>query len=311
MLSPRPSARALLASILALGCAFPARAAPRFASFTLENDFFAGYDRHYTNGLQLALLADSRWSADGTAVVALGQRIYTPSDTDVEPPDPADRPYAGWLYAMADLRTRAAPTVDHLTLTAGVAGPASGARQVQDAVHRLLREPISKGWDRQLRSRPTLMAGFERAWPAVLQMPLGGRRLDLALRVGATLGTPYTYADAGAVLRYGSSLPADLPATHISIGPPRDGFRGSRRFGWYAWAGIDARAVGYNTFIEGATFGDRPRVEREPLGYDAQAGVALAWPGARLGFCLVQRSKEFDRQQGDDRYGQLAVSFAY
>lgn len=321
---PMPG-RALLAALLALCAAGPALAgAPRLASFTFENDFFAGYDRHYTNGVQLAFLADIaaapealraasplRWSADPQAVVAVGQRIYTPADTDIESPDPHDRPYAGWLYAMTDVRTRAAPTIDHLTVTVGVAGPASLARQSQDLVHRMLGEPGAKGWDSQVRNRPTVMAAFERAWPAVASGALGSGRFDLALRAGASVGTPLTYAGAGAVLRYGRNLPSDLPVTHISLGPPRDGFRGSTGFGWYAWTGVDAHAVAYNLFIDGSTFGAAPQVKREPFGYDVQLGVAAVWPTARLGFTLVQRSREFAAQQGADRFGQLVVSFAY
>ncbi len=142
-------------------CGGAARAEPpRFASFTFENDFFAGYDRHYTNGMQIAFLTDIAnapavlrengplaWSADPQVVLAIGQRIYTPTNTDISPPDPNDRPYAGWLYLMTDVRTRAAPTIDHLTLTLGMVGPASGARQTQDLVHSGLGEVESEGWD--------------------------------------------------------------------------------------------------------------------------------------------------------------------
>jgi hypothetical protein len=317
--------QALLFAFAALLPAAGARAEPpRFASFTFENDFFAGYDRHYTNGVQLAFLADIAqapealrghgplaWSADPQAVVAIGQRIYTPTNTDISPPDPSDRPYAGWLYAMADVRTRAAPTIDHLTITLGLVGPASGASQTQDFAHRVLGEPDSKGWDYQVRPRATFMAGFERAWPGVASGDFAGLRYDLATRVGATAGTPMTYAAAGAVLRFGRNLPADLPVTHISLGPPRDGFRGTPTFGWYAWAGVDARAVAYNTFIQGDTFGDASHVTREPYGYDTQVGIAAAWPVARVGFTLVQRSREFQGQHGPDRFGQLAISFSY
>ena len=316
---------ALLIAVATLAMAAGARAEPaRFASLTLENDFFTGSDRHYTNGVQLAFLADIAkapealrehgplaWSADPQAVLAIGQRIYTPANTDIDPPDPNDRPYAGWLYLMTDVRTRAAATIDHLTITAGLVGPASGASQTQDFTHRLLGEVNSKGWDSQVRPRATFMAGFERAWPGIAFGDFAGLRYDLATRVGATVGTPMTYADAGAVLRYGRNLPADLPVTHISLGPPRDGFRGAPAFGWYAWAGIDARAVAYNTFIQGDTFNDASHVRREPYGYDAQVGIAATWSAARVGFTLVQRSREFVGQSGPDRFGQLAVSFAY
>ena len=292
----------------------------RFVSLTIENDFFAGYDRHFTNGMQAAFLTDldraPDWlrsrSADPQAVIAIGQRIYTPTNTDTAIPVPYDRPYAGWVYMMGDLRTRAQPTIDHVSVAVGMVGPASGARQTQNNVHDLLGDGTAKGWDTQVRNRPTFMAGFERAWPNVVQGALGSHhRWDVALRVGATAGTPLTYASAGTVLRVGSNLPTDLPVTHISLGPPRDGFRGAAQFGWYLWAGFDAHAVVYNAFLEGSTYAGGSHVDRRDFGADTQVGVAAVWPRARLGFTIVQRSKEFAGQGGNDRFGQLAVSFTY
>ena len=309
----------LLAAFLVAAAASPSFAEPRFTSLTFENDFFAGYDKHYTNGIQAAFLAELQgapgWlrslSTDPHAVVALGQRIYTPTNTDIAIPEPYDRPYAGWIYAMGDLRTRATPTVDHLTVTVGMIGPASGAREMQNNVHHMTRGASAKGWDTQVRNRPTLMAGYERAWPRVAQGTFGARQVDLALRAGATVGSPLTYADVGAIVRYGSQLPSDLPVIHISLGPPRDGFRGTPQFGWYVWTAVDVRAVGYNAFIQAPTFAGGPRVSREKYGHDFQGGVALVWPTSRIGFTMVQRTKEFESQQGSDRYGQLAVSFAF
>ena len=134
--------RWLLAVTAAAGAVSALAAAPRFVSFTFENDFFAGYDRHYTNGLQAAWLVDRgelpdflasmppvRWSADPQVVVAVGQRIYTPADIDREEADPNDRPYAGWLYLLADVRTRSGATIDHVTAGVGMVGPAAGGRR--------------------------------------------------------------------------------------------------------------------------------------------------------------------------------------
>jgi hypothetical protein len=309
----------IVAAALGLALAMPSFAETRFVAFTFENDFFAGYDRHYTNGVQAAFLADlhgaPRWvrslTADPQAVIAVGQRIYTPSDKDVRIPQPDDRPYAGWVYVMGELRTRAAPTIDHFTVTVGMIGPASGARQTQNGIHHLLRQDAAEGWDTQVRNRATLMAGYERAWPRVAQGTFANRQVDLSMRIGASAGTPLTYADVGAVLRYGSNLPSDIPVTHISLGPPRDGFRGTPQFGWYVWAGLDVRAVAYNSFIQAPAFSDAPHVSRNKFGNDVQLGMAFAWPHARVGFTMVQRSSEFKAQQGSDRFGQLALSFAF
>jgi len=316
------AAAAVFAALAGTAMADPTPA--RLASLTFENDFFAGYDRHYTNGLQAAFLVDRsrmprwlqaappiKWSAEPQVVFAAGQRIYTPADTIAAIPDPADRPYAGWAYVMADVRTRSAGTIDHVTASLGVVGPASLARQTQDFAHNILGEQDSNGWSHQLHNEPALLLGYERAWPAVASGRFGGEDYDVALRVGGDIGNVMTYADAGAVLRVGRNLPSDIPVTHISLGPPRDGYRGTAQFGWYGWIGLDGRAVAHNIFIQGNTFRDSPGVTLETFGGDLQVGVALAWPTARVGFTYVERSREFEGQPSPDRFGQLTLSLAY
>ena len=294
----------------------------RFASITLENDFFMGSDSHYTNGFQAAVLVDRqslprwleavppiRWSADPEIMFALGQRIYTPTNTDSFRPDPTDRPYAGWLYLMVDVMTRSDEVIDHASLSVGVIGPPSLGRQAQNGVHRLTRTNTANGWDSQLGTEPTLMLGYERAWPGILRGSAGD--WDVTLRWGAALGTPMTYANAGLVARWGRNLPADVPVTHISLGPPRDGYRGSSHTGWYAWLGLDGRAVARNAFIDGNLWKDSPGVERKPQGYDVALGAAVAWRTGRFGFTFIRRSAEFKGQKGADRFGQLTLSLPY
>lgn len=275
-------------------------------SLTIENDFFAGYDHHYTNGVQAAFVASP------STVFAVGQRIYTPTNTDARTPDPKDRPYAGWLYAMTDTRLPARDTIDHLTLSLGTVGPDALGRQAQDLVHRALGESRSQGWDSQIGSEVTAMVGYERAWPRVAAGRFDGTSWDLATRVGGAVGNVLTYASTGVVARFGRNLPDDIPVTHISLGPPRDGYRGAPEFGWYAWGGLDARYVARNMFIDGRMFHDDGyTVRRKPFGFDAQLGIAAAWPRARVGFTYIVRSREFDAQQGNDRFGQLSLSLAY
>ncbi len=297
-----------------------AAAEPHLVSLTVDNDFFVGLDQHYTSGIQAAFLADIapacclpplRWSVDEQALLAVGQRIYTPANTDRDVPDPRDRPYAGWTYLMADVRTRADTVTDHVSVTLGLVGPGSGGRRLQDWFHRSTSEPLSRGWDAQLRNEPTLMVGYERAWPAVAQLALGGGRADLAVRAGAVAGTPFTYAATGAVLRFGPNLPSDLPANPVSLAPSVEGFRGAARFGWYAWVGTEGRVVARNLFVQGNTFRASPGVGLRRFGLDGAAGVVAAWPAVRVGFTLVRRSLEFEGQGGADKYGQLTVSYMY
>lgn len=308
----------LLAGLLATA---PALAeGPRFVTLTIENDslLFRGLDRGYSSGLQLGVLLEKddlpawlreappfAWSDDRHVAFALGHRIYSPDDLTLDPPDPTDWPYAGWLYLMTDVRTRTGPVIDHLTATVGVVGQVARGQELQNAFHRIGDYPLARGWGSQVEDQFAWTIGYERAWRQEL-----GSRYDVTPRVGAVVGNVFTYASAGVVMRYGSVLPDDIPATTISLAPSRDGFRGAPHCGWYAWAGVDARAVARNIFIEGRKPGG-DTVKRETWGYDFQLGAAWLWPGGRAGFALVRRGPEFEGQKETDYFGQLTVSLAY
>ncbi len=301
-----------------------ALAEPTFVTIANDNDWFLHQDRHYTSGTHVAFVKDIddlpaswrgiaplRWSADRAVTWGFGQRLYTPGNLNPKPGEPPDRPFAGWIYLQADIRTQTGPTADHLLANVGYIGPAAGGRALQKIAHHVLGSRHISGWERQLRSEPTLTIGYDRSWPGLISATAGTLAIDVSPVVGAMAGNVYTYANAGLVARLGRNLPDDLPATHISLGTPSDGYRGAKTFGWYVWAGIDARAVARNVFLDGSTFRDSESVDRKPFQHDIQLGFVVAWPRARAGLTLVQRSREFDGQPFLDRFGSLSVSFAY
>jgi hypothetical protein len=297
-----------------------------YVSLTVDNDFFAGYDQHYTNGIQVAFSPDGtalpeairslpplRWSAEPRFTFAIGQRIYTPNEKTRAVPDPLDRPYGGWLYALADVRTKTGPQVDSVQASLGVIGPASFAEQTQNGYHRLIGAQRANGWDTQIDNKLAVLLGFERGWPKLVKSNVGGLDVDLTPRVGVTAGNVYTYANTGGVLRLGRNLPDDFAVTNISLGPPRDGYRASEstRFGWYVSIGTDVRLVGWNAFLDNHPVADGPGVKRKPFGADLQLGGALVWGKTRIGFTFVRRSKEFETQAKPDDFGQISASFAF
>src|SRR5258705_33039 len=314
------------AAILLAALSCPLTALGGEATLTLDNAFFGGFDRHSTNGFQLALLGDTASlpgplramhpfgdAVDKQYTFAIGQRIYTPADKSASPPDPADRPYAGWLYALAEFRMRRNNVLDHFMVSLGMVGPASLARQAQNAVHRITGSERAQGWDAQIRNEATVLLAYERAWPRAAPVSFdGGMQFDLTPRAGATIGNALTYANAGLIARLGRGLPDDFPATHISLGPPRDGYRAKTSSrGWYVWAGTDARAVGRNIFLDGNSFRSSANVDRKTFVWDAQLGAAATWGYQRLGFSVVRRSAEFTSQVKSDKFGQLTYSFQY
>ncbi|WP_460994321.1 lipid A-modifier LpxR family protein, partial [Staphylococcus aureus] len=60
-----------------------------------------------------------------------------------------------------------------------------------------------------------------------------------------------------------------------------------KKWGWYLFAGVDARAVARNIFLDGNTFKDSPSVDKFPLVADANAGLALTYDQLRISYTLV------------------------
>jgi hypothetical protein len=306
-------------------------------SVIVENDsLFFDSDEHYTQGLRFAYLGpdvagDSGWNrpfdalagllpvfAAGEAersrryALSIGQSFFTPEVISVNPPDPLDRPYAGWLYAGASLlQDTDRRMLEHLELQLGVVGPAALGEQVQRAWHDHVAGADPEGWDSQLPNEPGLVLSYERKWRLTLDGD-GSTGIDLIPEVGASVGNVFTYGQASLLLRFGRNLQADYgpprirPALSGTDYFNRDYLKGD--FGFYAYVGAQGRAVARDIFLDGSTFRSSPSVDKEPLVGDVQAGVSLFWrSGTRLDVSVVHRTEEFEHQDGAHVIG--AVSF--
>jgi lipid A 3-O-deacylase len=288
-------------------------------------------DRWYTQGLQLSYLSAPigttalDWLFPTTFTnptaprtrryeIVVGQTIFTPENTKLNPPDPRDRPYAGWLYAgLGWYQETNRSTLDHLEVQLGVVGPAALAKEMQTSFHQLLGQNSSQVWNFQLRNEPGIVVSYDHKWR--LGMPLGGGlAIDAIPEFGGSIGNVYTYGEAGLMLRFGSNLNADY-------GPPRirPALSGTTWFdrtqldgpvGWYLFGGVQGRAVARNIFLDGNTFTNSARVSKHVFVGDVSTGASLFWlDWAKLDFVLTWRSAEFAGQTEASRYGGFNLSF--
>lgn len=299
-------------------------------SLVIENDLVVRSDKDYTSGVRASWVTSPGntpgWAADlarriplfanwGSvrAEYALQQVIFTPRQTTLAIPDPRDRPYAGWTNVSFGLIGETGSLLDQLTISLGVVGPASLARQSQKLIHDIYRQASPRGWAYQLRDEPTIQLRYQRSWRALAAYTFNSDYgADLTPHAGGAIGNVYAFANAGLTLRVGKDLQQDFGPPRVGPGVSGSAFFGPRKsFGWYLFAGFEARAVARNIFLDGNTFRDGPRVSKRPFVGDLQAGLAVTFDQVRLSYTHVWRTREFYDQPARDQFGALTASMRW
>ena len=260
------------------------------------------------------------------AVLRISQSMYTPRDRTRTDLVVDDRPYAGLLALSVawNLRhaepARARDRLDTYELTLGVIGPASLARQAQDAVHDLIGVDRFLGWDQQLGNEPALQLAVERRWrpPRGDAMQVEGWSTEAIRSAGLRLGNIQTSAAAGIEWRAGWNLPNDFGAYPLGPGaenrPPAPGPQSGavhRLPGAQVFASAELRAVAWDFSLDGNLLRSSHSVTREPL----VAQVAIGWGvhgplagrGWRLTAMRVWRSREFSGDRSHHSFGSIAL----
>jgi hypothetical protein len=311
-----------------------------------ENDFFAPHnlDRHYTQGIQLDYLSgdvrshgfgrpwdwfdswlgspDSSCSPDNPCQsrrfdLFLGQELFTPEDKTRVTPNPRDRPYAGWVNGgVGLLRDTDERVLDHLEIQGGLVGPGASGGRTQNDFHLAIQDALAQGWGAQLPNEFTLNAYYDRHWRLTLTDDDALVSADVLPEGEAALGNAFDYAGGGGRVRIGHNLKVDYGPARIGPGPSgtdyfnRDDFAGASLWGWYVFAGSEARLVGRNMFLEGDAFRSSASVPERPLVDDLETGFAVFYSDwAKFSYSYLYRTEEFYGQRGGDTYGTINLSF--
>jgi lipid A 3-O-deacylase len=325
-------ARQLFLTAVALTAAVAHGADTNNLIIRVDNDIFTGTDRDYTSGVQVGMTSATVESFDDAALApslrsvnrklewlqpkgfeennvawTIGQRMFTPEDWSRTEPDPRDRPYAGLLFAGLTYNGRDSHSLRSTTIEVGLVGPSALAEQAQRVVHRAVGAERFLGWEEQLNDEPVLRILHQRfqRWDIKPARRFG----DVTVHYGGSVGNLATFANTGAELRFGKSLPDNFgTATTLAYGqdtaPAR--FSGApSRPAIHGFIAVDARAVLHDITLDGNTWRDSASVEREPFVAELALGVALHWREWQATLGTVFRTKEYETQDREASFGTL------
>ncbi len=293
-------------------------------------------DRHYTSGQKIDFAWQPDWArkaanalpfwdrTNETTTAAFGVSaallIFTPANLDINPPDPDDRPYAGWLYAglyfqrARDLTPRIG-TFEHIEVDLGVVGPSSLAEEAQREIHRIINDDQPEGWDHQLKDEFAINVMYRRKLRLRLEEQGDKDKLrwglDFIAEGGFDVGTVYRQGVLGATFRFGQNLPDDYGPARIADVGAATGRRRGDRFAWYLFARVQGRAVEHNIFLDGNTWRDSRSVSKEPLvGELHVGGVIVLFEHLEIGYSQTFLTDEFKSQSSDDSFGAWTIAWS-
>ncbi|MDQ2764457.1 MAG: lipid A deacylase LpxR family protein [Pseudomonadota bacterium] len=325
--------RAVLALGLACAAAVPARATPPqdpnpIWTFQAENDAVSTQagtsDRYYTSGLRIGYTSNTLapmnpaaragqfiWG-DGVTRVSfdISQSLFTPANTQISPPNPRDRPYAGYLNATVSLLHDSDTSRSILAFSGGVVGQSALGYIVQNGFHNIIGDTPNKGWPYQLQDEPAVELLAERIWRLPLARPFG-LEVDTLPALTAGVGTVRDYVEPGVVFRLGQGLNSDFGVARIRPGMSgTDAYTPTRPFVWYVFGGVDGQAIARDEFLDGSTFrSNSPHVTKKPFVGELEAGVGLIIHGVRVSYTQTWQTQEFEGQRsGLFNFGSVALS---
>jgi hypothetical protein len=329
--SPARLAAPLAAALSCAAGAAHAQAGPpdtdSIVTLQVENDAVSTLkgtsDQYYTSGLRLgwtsgadaigavAQVGRDIWG-DGTTRVSLDitQSLFTPRGTQLDPPNPLDRPYAGELLATGGLIHDGADTRDVIALSLGVVGPSALGEEVQNGFHNLIGDTPNRGWHYQVQDQPAVQLLVQRSWRLPVAT-LGPLETDVLPSATISGGDVRDYVQFGGEARIGQGLGSDYGASRIEPGlNGSDAYTNTRPIAWYAFAGVDGQAVGYDVSLDGSSFrSNTPSVHRIWDVGEIEGGAAILLYGFRVTYTQTWQTQEFrGAKSGLFNFGSLTLS---
>ena len=295
-------------------------------SFSVDNDWVFGSDDKYTGGFQIGWMSDELGHCDKgsfsyqyinamsdmvtfiypfdltgmqrNAAISLQGAAVTPADTSSKEPVYDDVPYMGSTAVTSSLFIWDKQIFHEAQMTLGVIGPASGAEDVQRAIHRLLGLNEPQGWDNQVGNRPVLQAGYVAGIRQYSHRFAEDYDFEWFNSMSVSAGSGYVGGGTGTAIRVGENVPGNFVsingilnrslADQLNIGER------SGTWGWSANMGLFVDLIGYFYLYEWS-------VEHD-YSYDRPSAVVTGRIGFDIYYKTVQVSLELYPTRPIDDY---------
>jgi hypothetical protein len=246
----------------------------------------------------------------------LGQIIQTPDDLSRTDPIPDDVPYAAILAVQNAWIAYDDHDLHAFGWLFGMIGPAAQGEPVQKGFHSLVGSAEPMGWANQMPNEPVFNFYYVRKHKVAR-----ARCADLAVGMGASLGTVFTGGRATVESRIGWNLPGGfvrLPDP-VLFGLSLEAVtpEANPRTAVYASVAWRATALVYTVLTDGSLWQDSPSVDREALISALLVGLHFERPRWGVHFTWVFSTDSLDPtvviSEPDTTldYGTLTLDFRY
>jgi len=277
-------------------------------SLVVQDDYFTGTDRGYTDGTELMWT----WTPADTngaliqSTIGARNRMYTPDSIDAHKLLPSERPYCATLSAFYQVWRQEDVEKVRYEIEAGVLGPDAYGDQLQSWCHRMIGYKVPQGWNDQLGpDEPILNAYMERWHPLDSAGTPHGWQAQLDGLYGGALGTTFINGVGGLNGRAGWNMPESMAGRTVLS---------RSTTGWYAFAFVEPRGrlVLLNATLGNSMFGDRDNERRLlPLVGEVEGGVVVGWRGVSLTYSAVESSREYRHQNHKQSYGNIRIDYTW
>ena len=302
-------------------------------SLAMYNDFFAGTDRHFTNGLSLSWLEDNKKNyytnlvtstfdklslplsntKNYNAGLSINQIMLTPIDTTIATPQYNDMPYAGYLSLATFLFEWDSHSFNEYSIEIGVIGRESGAEFVQKTFHKMIGNKEPQGWNTQLGTRYTANLFLHhgvKEWQGKITQNL---QADWFYHYGATLGTFNLSGFGGTAFRIGQNYVHNFNSHYPYLKEEAgllsvDGLK--QGFGWSVSIGADGEYLAYSYLLNRAK-DDGYATNIEHLNAVVYLSASLYYNHHKFRFFYEIPSHYTKQESGTNIFGGFIYSYKF